>query len=162
MDIFELFNNGKLVLPEKEAGFVEIDWSKHPTFKGVELKHIITAKDTEGKFSYHLVRIAPGCSIGNHIHETQLETHEVIKGSGKCVNAGSTICMNPVQYPSCRRVSRMKSMRVQRGYICLPSLCLHYVEVNKRIVCTDRRTMDFIRHMRRSSISARRSDYSNV
>ena len=91
MDTFELFNNGKLVLPEKEVGFVEIEWSKHPTFKGVELKHIITAKDTDGKFSYHLVRIAPDCSIGNHIHETQLETHEVIKGSGKCVNAGSTI-----------------------------------------------------------------------
>ncbi|WP_347223788.1 hypothetical protein [Bacteroides congonensis] len=27
------------------------------TFEGVELKHIITAKDTDGKFSYHLVRI---------------------------------------------------------------------------------------------------------
>ena len=66
-------------------------WSKYPTFKGVWLKHIITAKDTDGKFSYHLVRIAPDCSIGNHIHETQLETHEVIKGSGRCVNAGSTI-----------------------------------------------------------------------
>lgn len=91
MDTFELFNNGKLVLPEKEAGFAEIAWSKHPTFKGVELKHIITAKDTEGMFSYHLVRIAPDCSIGNHVHENQLETHEVIKGSGKCVNAGSTI-----------------------------------------------------------------------
>ena len=91
MDTFELFNNGKLVLPEKETGFAGIEWSKHPTFKGVELKHIITAKDTDGKFSYHLVRIAPGCSIGKHIHETQLETHEVIKGSGKCVNAGSTI-----------------------------------------------------------------------
>ena len=65
------------------------------TFEGVELKHIITAKDTDGKFSYHLVRIALGCSIGNHIHETQLETHEVIKGSGKCVNAGSTIPYEP-------------------------------------------------------------------
>ena len=91
MDTFELFNDGKLVLPEKEAGFAGIEWSKHPTFKGVELKQIITAKDTDGKFSYHLVRIAPGCSIGNHIHETQLETHEVIKGRGGCVNAGSTI-----------------------------------------------------------------------
>ena len=91
MDTFEVFNNGKLALPEKENGFAEIEWSKHPAFQGVELKHIITAKDTEGKFSYHLVRIAPDCSIGNHIHETQLETHEVIKGSGRCVNAGSTI-----------------------------------------------------------------------
>ena len=95
MDTFELFNNGQLVLPEKEAGFAGIEWSKHPTFEGVELKHVITAKDTGGKFSYHLVRIAPRCSIGNHIHETQLETHEVIKGSGKCVNAGSAIPYEP-------------------------------------------------------------------
>ncbi len=95
MDTFELFNNGKLVLPKKEAGFAEIAWSKHPAFKGVELKHIVTAKDTDGKFSYHLVRIAPDCSIGNHTHDIQLETHEVIKGSGKCVNAGSTILYEP-------------------------------------------------------------------
>ena len=95
MDTFELFSNGKLGLPEKEIGVTEIVWSKHPTFEGVELKHIVTAKDTDGKFSYHLVRIGPDCSIGNHIHETQLETHEVIKGSGKCVNAGSTIPYEP-------------------------------------------------------------------
>lgn len=37
------------------------------------------------------MRIALGYSIGNHTHETQLETHEVIKGSGRCVNVGSTI-----------------------------------------------------------------------
>ena len=61
------------------------------TFEGVELKHIITVKDTDVKFSYHLVRIAPDYSIRNHIHDTQLETYEAIKGSGKCVNAGSTI-----------------------------------------------------------------------
>ena len=95
MDTFELFNNGKLVLPEKEAGFAEIAWSKHPTFKGVELKHIITARDTDGKFSYHLVRIAPDCSIGNHIHETQLETHEVIAGTGTCVNDGTELAYAP-------------------------------------------------------------------
>lgn len=91
MDTFEFFNNGKLVLPEREADFAKIQWSKHPSFKGVELKHMVTAKDTDGKFSFHLVRIAPHCSIGNHIHETQLETHEVIKGRGKCVNAGGVI-----------------------------------------------------------------------
>lgn len=26
-------------------------------FEGVELKHIITSKDTNGEYSYHLVRI---------------------------------------------------------------------------------------------------------
>ena len=95
MDTFELFNNGKLVLPEKETGFAGIEWSKHPTFKGVELKHIITAKDTDGKFSYHLVRIAPGKTIGNHIHQTQLETHEIIAGTGICINNGAELVYEP-------------------------------------------------------------------
>ena len=53
MDTFELFNNGKLALPEKEAGFAEIEWSKHPTFKGAWLKHILwlPRKDL---FLYHM------------------------------------------------------------------------------------------------------------
>lgn len=88
---FDKFNNGKLALPGSEKAFEEISWSKHPTFEGVELKHIITAADTDGQFSYHLVRIAPGKAIGNHIHETQLETHEVIAGDGICINDGAEI-----------------------------------------------------------------------
>ena len=90
-ELFEKFNNGELKLPNKTIAFKDIPWSKHPTFDGVELKHIITAKDTEGTFSYHLVRIAPNKSIKNHIHETQLETHEVVAGSGICLNNGVSI-----------------------------------------------------------------------
>ena len=77
-DVFEAFNIGNLSIPGKIIKFDQIEWSKHPTFEGVELKHIITGKQTEGQFSYHLVRIAPGKAIKNHIHETQLETHEVV------------------------------------------------------------------------------------
>ncbi|WP_238483729.1 cupin domain-containing protein [Anaerosporobacter faecicola] len=88
MNTFEAFEQGALVLPEKKVAFQEVEWSKHPTFQGVELKHIVTAKDTEGAYSYHLVRIAPNCAIGNHIHATQLETHEVVGGEGICVNNG--------------------------------------------------------------------------
>ncbi|MDE7423127.1 MAG: cupin domain-containing protein [Lachnospiraceae bacterium] len=95
MDIFESFNQGTLVLPDRVKEFQEVEWSKHSTFKGVELKHIVTAKDTDGKFSYHLVRIAPKCSIKNHIHEQQLETHEVIAGSGECINEGTVITYQP-------------------------------------------------------------------
>jgi len=94
-EVFEKFNEGKLSLPGKLVSFSEIAWSKHPTFEGVELKHIITSKDTNGQFSYHLVRIAPNKSIKNHIHETQLETHEVIAGSGECVNDGKTLKYEP-------------------------------------------------------------------
>ena len=89
--VFEAFNNGSLKLPASTIPFVDIPWTKHPTFEGVELKHIVTAKDTEGQFSYHLVRIAPHKSIGNHTHETQLETHEIISGEGICINEGAEV-----------------------------------------------------------------------
>ena len=88
-NLFEKFNEGgKLLLPGATITFDAIPWSKHPTFKGVELKHIITSERTDGQFSYHLVRIAPNKKIGNHIHEKQLETHEVISGTGVRVNDG--------------------------------------------------------------------------
>lgn len=90
-EVFEKFNCGTLRLPAKTISFDEIEWSKHPTFEGVELKHIIKGSETGGAFSYHLVRIAPNKSIKNHIHKTQLETHEVIAGSGKCVNDGTEL-----------------------------------------------------------------------
>ena len=88
-NLFEKFNEGgKLLLPDATITFDAIPWSKHPAFEGVELKHIITSERTGGQFSYHLVRIAPNKKIGSHIHEKQLETHEVISGTGVCVNDG--------------------------------------------------------------------------
>lgn len=90
-NLFEAFNNGSLKLPTSTVEFTDIPWSKHPTFEGVELKHIVTASETGGQFSYHLVRIAPNKGIKNHIHATQLETHEVIAGSGVCINDDTEI-----------------------------------------------------------------------
>ena len=88
-NLFEKFNEGgKLLLKDATVTFDAIPWSKHPAFEGVELKHIITSERTDGQFSYHLVRIAPNKKIGSHIHEKQLETHEVIAGTGVCVNDG--------------------------------------------------------------------------
>lgn len=95
-NLFKQFDNaGKLVLPSTAISFADIPWSKHPAFEGVELKHIVTSKQTDGQFSYHLVRIAPGKKIGNHVHKTQLETHEVISGGGVCINAGAEIKYEP-------------------------------------------------------------------
>jgi quercetin dioxygenase-like cupin family protein len=42
-----------------------------------------------------LVKVEPGCKIGNHVHATQLETHEVIAGYGTCINNGATITYTP-------------------------------------------------------------------
>lgn len=95
-DLFEKFNNdGKLLLPDYAVNFANIPWSKHPSFEGVELKHIVTSKQTGGEFSYHLVRIAPNKAIGNHIHEKQLETHEVISGNGICINNDTKFLYEP-------------------------------------------------------------------
>lgn len=94
-EVFEAFDNGKLELPRKTIEFRDIPWTEHPVFEGVELKHIVRAAQTDGAYSYHLVRIAPNCSIKDHIHDPQLETHEVIAGYGKCVNGGTEIVYEP-------------------------------------------------------------------
>lgn len=95
-NLFEQFDNaGKLILPSTKISFADIPWSKHPTFEGVELKHIVTSEQTGGQFSYHLVRIAPNKKIRNHVHKTQLETHEVISGNGVCINEGAEIKYEP-------------------------------------------------------------------
>ena len=95
MDTFNIFDNGRLALPGKVTDFNGLKWNAHPTFEGVSLKHIVTAQDTGGAFSYHLVKVEPGCKIGNHVHATQLETHEVIAGYGTCINNGATITYTP-------------------------------------------------------------------
>ncbi|WKY43903.1 cupin domain-containing protein [Eubacteriaceae bacterium ES2] len=94
--LFEKFNaDGKLLLPGRTVSFESIPWTAHPSFEGVELKHIVTSQQTDGQFSYHLVRIAPNKKIGNHIHEKQLETHEIISGEGVCVNNGAELIYEP-------------------------------------------------------------------
>lgn len=95
-NLFEIFSaEGQLRLPEGAISFGGLPWNRHPAFDGVELKHLVTAKETGGQFSFHLVRVAPGKAIGNHVHETQLETHEVIAGSGICVNGGAAVSYAP-------------------------------------------------------------------
>ncbi len=90
-NLFEKFNGGALLLPTMSKSFKSFLWNKHPAFDGVELKHIVTANDTNGQFSCHLVRIAPNKKIGNHVHSEQSEIHEVIDGSGICINEGRKI-----------------------------------------------------------------------
>ena len=85
-------------LPDRrqvQGGHIMASDEQHPAFTGVALKHILTSEETDGAYSYHLVRIAPNCSIGEHIHETQLETHEVIAGNGTCINEGTAITYGP-------------------------------------------------------------------
>ncbi|MDP3479516.1 MAG: cupin domain-containing protein [Desulfoprunum sp.] len=66
---------------EEMAG---IDWTDHPAFFGVRLKHLIRGVDTDRRFSAHLVQIAPHCALADHNHAGQWELHEVLAGQGSC------------------------------------------------------------------------------
>lgn len=88
MKTAEYFDNGVLCLPEKTVRFEALAWMPHPVFEGVALKHLVRGEASGGHFSYHLVRIMPGKKIGMHVHEGQVETHEVLAGDGVCLNNG--------------------------------------------------------------------------
>ncbi len=75
--------NGLLACPEGERLIESLDWQPHPRFPGVALKHLLRGADTQGRISCHLVRVAPGCGLGEHTHESQLEVHTVLEGSGR-------------------------------------------------------------------------------
>lgn len=65
MNTFETFNNGKLVIPAATKDFSDIPWREHPSFTGVELKHILTSEETNGAYSYHLVQLLRTAASGN-------------------------------------------------------------------------------------------------
>jgi quercetin dioxygenase-like cupin family protein len=90
---FAAFEHGTLYLEDQKIDLSTLPWCER--FEGVALKHLITAKYTDGNFSYHLVRIAPEKKIGLHTHDTQLETHEVIHGQGSCLTQGKMLTYTP-------------------------------------------------------------------
>ena len=86
---------GKMVFVDGEANAGDLQWNPHGEFKGVFLKHLIKGDSTQGKFSYHLVKILEGCEIGDHIHEGKWEVHEVAGGVGRGVMNGVEIVYEP-------------------------------------------------------------------
>ena len=76
--------NGTIHYSDRSENISEVEWMRHPNFRGVYLKHIIKGADTSGLFSSHLVKIEPNCCLETHCHENQLELHEVIEGDGLC------------------------------------------------------------------------------
>lgn len=80
--IIDLFNEAKIIYPEKEVDAEENSWYRHPAFKGVSLKDLVMGTDTEGLFSCHIVKIEKGCEVGNHSHNVQWEFNEAIGGNG--------------------------------------------------------------------------------
>jgi len=85
IDILKAIQEGVVFGISEEIKVEELPWNEHPTFSGVALKHLVTANNTDGKFSSHLVRVKSGCEIGKHIHEGKWELHEVMRGHGTCI-----------------------------------------------------------------------------
>ncbi len=78
-------------LPGQAIAVESQPWNPHPKFAGVALRHLVTGMDTGGRMSLHHVRIEPGCSIGDHAHEAQVESHDVLAGEGTCTLEGTKI-----------------------------------------------------------------------
>lgn len=76
--------NGMIHYLNRSEPISAVEWTGHPKFKGVYLKHMIKGADTNGLFSSHLVKIDPHCCLDTHCHENQLELHEFIEGNGWC------------------------------------------------------------------------------
>lgn len=82
----------KINFPDRTEDTENINWTDHPKFKGVRMKHIIKGESTEGMISCHIIQVMPDCCLELHTHENNLEMHEVMEGNGKCLIDGKEIC----------------------------------------------------------------------
>ena len=79
------FENGFVYTRSSSQASTEIEFTAHAKFKGVYLKHLVTGAMTGNQVSSHLVKVEPHCVLDTHIHEANLEIHEVIAGSAKAM-----------------------------------------------------------------------------
>jgi len=93
----EIFEQASVFLPHLEIEAGAKPWYSHPASKGVFLKDLVTAKETGGKFSYHLVRVWKDCEVSDHDHETQWEWNLIISGKGTFVIGDKEVILSPGQ-----------------------------------------------------------------
>lgn len=93
--LLELFLNGNLFLQNNIKSVDTFEWNKHPQFKGVFLKHLVTGVDTNNKFSCHLVKVEAGCCLDEHAHSDKWEIHEIIAGEGSTCIGESSVKYEP-------------------------------------------------------------------
>jgi quercetin dioxygenase-like cupin family protein len=85
MDTNDLVKNlmeGKVVCLGRDTCSGDVEWSPHPRFEGVRMKHLVKGADTGGKFSSHIVHIAEGKEICDHTHASQYEYIQILSGTG--------------------------------------------------------------------------------
>jgi quercetin dioxygenase-like cupin family protein len=95
--ITEIFEQGAVLFPDFETDAAEKPWCPHPAWKGVFLKDLVTGKETDGKFSYHLVRVSKDCEVMDHDHKTQWEWNLIVSGNGVFVIGDKEVTIAPGQ-----------------------------------------------------------------
>jgi quercetin dioxygenase-like cupin family protein len=75
---------------------VESNWQAHPRFAGVLIQKLITSSDTPYA-SANRVRVPPGCRIGFHTHENQVEMVYVLSGQAELAFSGQEKPFGPGQ-----------------------------------------------------------------
>ena len=93
--VVRLFSDGKVVFPDKYVDASKTPWTAHQAYSGVYLKDLVTAKDTNGTFSCHVIWINKGFSVGDHSHGSQWEFNEALQGHGRMVIQGKEYACDP-------------------------------------------------------------------
>ncbi len=94
-DLFTSFSSGNIIQESNSKTAGSLAWIPHPSNEGVNLKHLITGDETEGRFSAHLVKLDAGAEIGKHVHENHWELHEIAGGEGSCTLGMKIISYEP-------------------------------------------------------------------
>lgn len=85
--IYEMFAEGLLYKEDVQECFADKAWNPHPAYNGVCIKQLV-AEAGEKKVRLLLVKVDPGCEMLAHVHENEMEIHQVIGGSGCFDNVG--------------------------------------------------------------------------
>jgi quercetin dioxygenase-like cupin family protein len=97
--VMELFDNGKVIFPGRDLDVAKLPWYEHPAFKGVFLKNLVTAADTKGAFSCHIVKIRKGSVVAEHSHNSEWEFNEALEGIGSfIINGKNYVCKPGISY----------------------------------------------------------------
>ena len=112
-ELFQKVAPGSIFCLAGETNVNDLEWHKHPAYPGVALKHLVTAVNTDGKFSIHLVRVQERHEIGEHVHQGKWELHEIIQGQGECLIDGRRVgyfagvsAVIPADLPHCVKAER--------------------------------------------------------
>ncbi len=103
-------------------------WTPHARFAGVAMKHLVQkgAVPAGPGMSVHLVRVAAGSAIGEHVHEESAELHLVLAGRGEARVGGREAAYAPGQTALIPRGARHE-VRASEELVLLavftPELC---------------------------------------